>query len=384
MWQQEFTWFFALFHHEFRQGNLIAFEVLMALAFAHFFGFYNPKQLADFLNIPHQKLYAQVKDWSVYFLKEMLVRFMVKQAVEHLKPVMTKSVATRSRAGMTLSIDNSVMDRFGKLLRCTWSWYSGRFHKVIRGQDLLGIVLTINHIALPLHLVFCPKQGRYNTNKADLLIFMLSRLKAVFASEGIDLTTLPLTMDSWFVSQPLRERLHRLGFTKIIIAGKSNYTFTIAGTKQDASPWKKELVLHDATWGVDVSSCRVQAHSPTFGAITLFFFQKSTTRSYYLMNFSQVSMRGAEIWHIWKQHHVIECFWKILKSIFHIRSMQLQGDGLYTALLIKVLAYVLAIRVQAHRTFSKLTITQIMRNLSRDHDLKTLLTEHFHLPFLTT
>jgi hypothetical protein len=59
MWQQEFTWFFALFHHEFRQGNLIAFEVLMALAFAHFFGFFNPKQLADFLNIPPQKLYMQ-------------------------------------------------------------------------------------------------------------------------------------------------------------------------------------------------------------------------------------------------------------------------------------------------------------------------------------
>jgi hypothetical protein len=64
--------------------------------------------------------------------------------------------------------------------------------------------------------------------------------------------------------------------------------------------------------------------------------------------------------------------------------MQWQGDGLYTALLIKVLAYVLAIRLQAHRTFSTLTITQIMRNLSRDHDLNTLLTAHFHLPFLTT
>jgi len=87
----------------------------------------------------------------MYYLKEMLIRFMVKQAVEHLKPVMTKSAATRSRAGMTLSIDNSVMDRFGKLLRCTWNWFSGRYHKVIRGQDLLGIVLTINHIAVPLH-----------------------------------------------------------------------------------------------------------------------------------------------------------------------------------------------------------------------------------------
>jgi hypothetical protein len=382
MWQQEFTWFFALFHHEFRQGNRIAFEVLMALAFAHFFGFFNPKQLADFLDIPHQKLYEQLKDWSIYYLKEMLLRFMIKQAVEHLKPALEKSAATQSRAGLTLSIDNSVMDRFGKLLRCTWNWYSGRYHKVIHGQDLLGVVLTINQIALPLHLLFCAKQGRYNTNKADTLIFMLSRLKAAFAREGIDLTKIPMTMDSWFVSQPLRQRLHSVGFTKIIIAGKSNYTFTIDGKKQDASQWKKALILHDSTWGIDVPSCRVQGDSPTFGSIILFFFQKSTTRSYYLMNFSTVAMRGAEIWHIWKQHHLIECFWKILKSIFHIRAMQLQGHGLYTALLIKVLAYLLALRLQAHRPFSKLTITQIIRTLRRNHDLGSLLTEHFHLPFL--
>src|SRR2546429_5667674 len=108
----------------------------------------------------------------------MLIRFMVKQAVENLKPVLDKSAATRSRAGMTLSIDNSVMDRFGTLLRWTWSWLSGRYHKVIRGQDFLGIVLTVHHIAVPLHLLFCPKQGRYNTNTADVFIFMLTRLKA--------------------------------------------------------------------------------------------------------------------------------------------------------------------------------------------------------------
>jgi len=108
-----------------------------------------------------------------------------------------------------------------------------------------------------------------------------------------------------------------------------------------------------------------------------------TTRSSYLMNFSQVAMRGAEIWHIWKQHHLIECFGKILKSIFHIRSRQLQGNGLYTALLIKVFAYLWALRLQAHRPFSQLTITQLMRNLRRNHDLKDLLTTHFHGAFLT-
>ena len=157
MWQQEFTWFFAIFHQEFRKNDPIAFEVLMVLALAHLFGFYNPKQLADYLDIPHQRFYTELKGWSLYHVKKMLRLFMVKKAAEKLKPLINKSGSTRSRAGVTVSIDNSVMDRFGKLLRCTYNWFSGRHHKVIRGQDLLGIVLTINQIALPLHLLFCPK-----------------------------------------------------------------------------------------------------------------------------------------------------------------------------------------------------------------------------------
>src|SRR5918994_6242128 len=384
MWQQEFTWFFAIFHHEFRKNNPIAFEVLMVLAVANLFGFYNPKQLADFLEVPHQKFYTELKDWSLYHVKKMLLRFMVKKAAEELKPVLSKSAATRSRAGMSLSIDNSVMDRFGKLIRCTYSWYSGRYHNVIRGQDLLGIVLTINNMAFPVHLLFCPKQGRYHTKKADLLIFMLKQLKAAFHHEGIDITQLPLTLDSGYVSQELRERLHQLGFSHIIIAGKGNYVFTIDGQKWDASTWKKVLMLDDPKWGIDVPSYRTWGYSPTFGLLVLLFFRKSTTRSYYLMNFSQMALRGAEIWHIWKQHHVIECFWKIMKSIFQIRSMQLQGDGLYTALLIKVLAYLLALRLQADGGFAKLTITQIMRKLRREEELRDFLATHFHASFSIT
>ena len=384
MWQQDFTWFFTIFHQELRKNDPIAFEVLMVLALANLFGFYNPKQLADFLDIPHQRFYSELKGWSPYHVKKMLRLFMIKKAAEELKPVISKSGSTRSRAGVTLSIDNSVLDRFGKLLRCTYKWFSGRHHKVIRGQDLLGIVLTINQIALPLHLLFCPKQGRYHTTKADLLIFMLTQLKSDFNREGVDITQFPLTLDSGFVSEPLKKRLHQLGFTKIIIAGKGSYVFTIDSQKQKASEWKKDLTLQEPKWGIDVPSCRIRGESPTFGSLILFFFKKSTTRSYYLMNFSQHSLRGAEIWHMWKQHHVIECFWKIMKSIFHLRSMQLQGDGLYTALLIKVLAYLVTLHVQASGVFSKLTITQIMRKVRREEDLREFLEVHFHDPFSTT
>jgi hypothetical protein len=169
--------------------------------------------------------------------------------------------------------------------------------------------------------------------------------------------------------------------SKIVIAGKGNYVFTIDDQKWDASTWKKVLMLEEPQWGIDVPSCRIRGDKPTFGSLILFFFCKSTTRIYYLMNFSQRALRGAEIWHIWQQHHVIECFWKIMKSIFQIRFMHLQGDGLYTALLIKVFAYLLALRLQAQGVFSTLTITEIMRKLRREEDLRDFLVTHFHAPF---
>lgn len=89
------------------------------------------------------------------------------------------------------------------------------------------------------------------------------------------------------------------------------------------------------------------------------------------MNFSRHSLRGAEIWPIWKQHHHIDCLWKTLKSIFHIREMRLHGDGIYTALLLKVVAYLLAIRLEVQRAYSTFTITQVMRKR-----------EHYTIPLL--
>jgi hypothetical protein len=384
MLHKELKWFFIIFSSEFRKQPLKAFEMIMFLAIAHFFGFYNPKQIADYLGVPHQKLYNTIKELSLYSLKKMLMQFMVKQAVVQITPLLQKSNATKSRSGITLAIDNSVIDRIGRMLRCTWSWYSGRCKKVVNGQDLLGIVLTFNGIALPLHLLFCSKQGRANTDKPSLLLAMLKDLKEAFKKEGIDITAFPLTLDSWFVSCELKLQLHSLGFAKIIIAGKGNYTFTIENKKQKASEWKKTLKLVKEQWGVDVPSLRIKAISPTFGSIVLFFFEKSTTRTYYLMDFSKNSFRSAEIWHIWKQHHIIEHFWKILKSVLKIKSMQLHDDGLYASLLIKVMAYLLLIRLKLKKNFFKFSLTEIMRKIQRELDLKDILVEHFHLPIVVT
>jgi len=200
------TWFFTLFHQALRKNDPIAFEVRMVLALAHVFGFYNPKPWSDFLDIPPQSFSTALQGWRVSHGKKMLRLFMVKQAAEKRKPVMNQSRSTRSRAGGTVSIDNRVMDRCGKLVRWTSNWLSGRHHKVIRGQDFLGMVCTMNQMALPLPLLFCPQQGRHHTHTADWLLFLCTQLKADLNREGIAITQLPLTLDAGCVAEELKKR----------------------------------------------------------------------------------------------------------------------------------------------------------------------------------
>ena len=105
------------------------------------------------------------------------------------------------------------------------------------------------------------------------------------------------------------------------MAGQSHDPWTMDGKKPDASPWKKDRLLHDPPWGIAGPSGRIQGHRPTFGAMLRFVCQKSTTRSSYVMHVSRVAMRGAESWHMGKQPHLMEGFWQILQSLCPIRAM---------------------------------------------------------------
>ena len=82
--------FFIRFSQEFRQGNLEAFEVIMALAISHAYGCYNPKQWADYLGVSPQKIYLEISKWSLYRLKKVLLKMMVSQAAEEIKQIKKK------------------------------------------------------------------------------------------------------------------------------------------------------------------------------------------------------------------------------------------------------------------------------------------------------
>ncbi len=376
MLEQAFRWFLTTHSQILRKGQKQGFELLMVMSLTHLFGIYTPKELADYLDISFQSLYARLKSLSLYSLQKLMLGFMVKQAAQQLNEVLQKSGPTQSRARISLHGDDSVIERVGKQIRCTYSWYSGRFKQVMNGNDLLGLVLTINGQILPLHLIFVSKQGRANTSKPELLIKMLTELKELFAQEGIDITAFPLTLDSWFASEDLRQKLWSLGFENLVVAGKSPYVFTIQGQKNQAKDWKGQLNLQDPQWGVDVPHFRAKAESPTFGKVVLFFFAKSTTRVFYLMDLSRQPGRSAEIWNIWREHHRIEQFWRLLKSVFRLKTIQLRDDGLYAGLLIKVIAYLMVGRLLSQKAFKNLSVVQLLRKIRRECNL--LINQHFH------
>ena len=90
MLTNELNWFFWVFSKDFRLNSIEAFQTLIFLALAQFFGFYNPKELADYLGINSNILYRYLRSLSVYSIKTMLMKFMVKQTAEELKKVLKK------------------------------------------------------------------------------------------------------------------------------------------------------------------------------------------------------------------------------------------------------------------------------------------------------
>jgi len=374
--------FFVKFNQLFRSGKIEVFEPIMILAISHAYGCFNPKQLADFLGVNHQKIYTEISSWTPYKLKKVLKLMMINMAVEQLQIIEKKSNSTQSRANITLAIDDSVIDRVGKRLRCTFTWYSGRWKKVVNGQNMLGIILTMNGKAMPIGLKYCSKQGRKNTDKPSILIAMLKEIKEECLKENIDITKYPITLDSWYVSKTLKEQLYELGFTKIIVAGKGSYVFEGENFRGKGSEWKKRVDYQKNQWGIDVPCVRKKLLNPTFGELNLLFFQKSNSSCYLLMNLSSISLRAAEIWRIWAAHNIIEQFWKILKSVLKIAEMKLRKQGIYTGLLIKVIIYLMLLSIQFMPSFRRLSLTQIMRKIESTTRLLDVIKEHFHHDFL--
>lgn len=369
-------WFYRwLLYDKFRQNCDEAIEILLMLVVGHVFGYYTPNQLAQRLGLSKSQLYQELKQWSIFQWRRQLMVMGCEYALQRLQQLQGKSAATHSRMRITIGVDDTVVDRLGRVLALTYSWWSGRAKQVVQGQNILGLTLKIGREVIPLAVRPIGKQGRENTSKPEVFETLLDEVWAYFEAAGIKLTQYPISFDSWYGSEPLVTLLTKKGFTQIAIHAKSNWVFEIAGVRGPLSEHKRRIVLKEAQWGCgDTPVARCEAESPTFGKLLLLLFRQAGQVKAVMM-FGR-KLRACEILTIWKQHHGIEQFWRALKTVLQIRQMRLQGrEGVYATLAIKVTAYLLMMRV-AHK--SHLTLQQLQMEVSKSLDIEVFFNEHFH------
>ena len=366
-----------LLQTEFKRQSEDAIETFLMMIFGHVFGIFTPNHLAQTLKIEKKKIYRELKTWSPYQMRRMFCEFGSREAIKEIKRIEKMSPATKSRYRITLTIDDTVIDRMGRLIKMTYNWYSGRWKKTVKGQNIIGIAITIGNRVIPLSVRLVAKQGRGNTTKPEIFQQMLNELVELFQNEGIDLNEFPISFDSWYASTDLVELLRDgYHFNQILIHAKGNYIFTIDGTKGKLSGHKKEMELFSDQWGCSQTPvARKSGESPTFGTATLLFF-KAMNQIQCIMCFGR-KLRSCEILSIWHQHHGIEYFWRCLKSDFQYHCMRFRDKhGALLTLAIKVMAY-FAFNCLGFKT--TMTFRQISIYIQQHFDVCSFFCEHFHL-----
>ncbi|MCG9127377.1 transposase [Candidatus Poribacteria bacterium] len=200
------------------------------------------------MSIPKANLYRHLKGFSVYQWKSLLVRIGCSIAIQEIRETESKSASTKSRRCITISVDDTNVSRYGKLLSYCYNWWSKKHNSTIRGQNVLGITIKIGNMIIPLTIRIVGKQGRGNTDKPRLFHTMLKEVLDIFDAQGIDLRQYPITFDSWYGSKRLIQNLSELGFDRILFHGKSNYVMKINNENIKLSQHKKQIDLKPKRW----------------------------------------------------------------------------------------------------------------------------------------
>lgn len=361
-----------------RQDRSEFIDITMILIVGLLCGLFNPNQVAQQLDVSPNKLYSTLREMDARQWRALLEKLIFEAAIQELSNYESASAASRSRLQASLSIDDTLVKRLSEVLSYVWAWYSGQVKDVRRGQDLLAIVLKINGKILPLSLVWVSKQGRGPTNKPAILLREMKRLKELFGQAGVDITSLALSMDSWWASNPLSLELAEEGFSKQVICAKANLVFeTKEGRKK--LPLHREAIELKQGWGHSEPAKRVRAKSPTLGEVALIFFQRARSKAYALIA-PQRLMRSCEALRIWKNHQAVETFWKRLKRWLGLGQMQMRGrEGAWAELSLRVMAYLLAQEMMSEEVR---TIFQLTQHLRRESTFAELINKHFHSDLL--
>ncbi len=387
----------AILNASFRTLNDSTLETVLLLSFGMFVGAGNIYQVIQRLGVSKNGAYGSVKNVSVYLWRQLLQHRLYEVAIPLVLERLATSDATKSRDGLILAVDDSVIARIATELGYVWKWWSGQLKRVTDGQNVIALVLVLGDVIVPLDIRIVSKQGRGLKTKPEIYHEMLDAASARFGAAGIDLNVFKTTGDAAYLSGTIADVCHGtqgLESTESpvdavadpqtetetdpteadptspltgIFGGKSQYVFEIEGTRQKAGLWKKAFRDElEAGWGTDGQPVyRTAAESPTFGRVILVFYIPKGKRAVSYLIIVGRPLRSGEALHAYSFHHRIEEFWKLLKQTLHVGDMKLQGrSGAHACVGLKVIEFLLLNGMKQHlrklRRFRNVTINKLV------------------------
>jgi hypothetical protein len=284
------------------------------------------------------------KNWPSRLLHPLPKRSWLKRlrhlGLEVLVPlwrhVATKSPATQSRWQWTWGIDDAVFHQYGEPLRLVGRWWSGQQHRVLSGLDGLVLVVVVGDgkLVVPGDCALrrpdpvgagapCRDTRRWaRTMRAQRL--------AAWGRRGLVLPPPILTGESWFGDCQLMTHVRQQHQGTLLVEGQATDCFPVAdGRHVHGADLIEGLWRWRAhPWERGVRDVRLQATSPTYGAVTLVIVDDPGEDRFYLLCLETTLSGPPLIRRRWRRHW-IEFVFQVLKPLWATESCQAHSEDAY-------------------------------------------------------
>jgi hypothetical protein len=249
----------------------------------------------------------------------------------------SKSEATRSRWQWTWVGDDSVFKKYGEQLGLVGTWWSGQEHRVLSGIDGVLLVVVIGDGKLVVPVDFAIRRpdpmgpGAPCRDKLHWLQGMLDGRLAAFRRRGVALPPPMVVADSWFSDSKLMRHVATTHQGTFLVEGKSTYTFALPDGRQVKGedlqqqrdwPWRSSAQVPGVRYA------RLQATSPTYGAVTLIVVSAPREEQFYVICLA-TAISGPRLIRAWQRRHWIEYCFRTLKHLLVTDACQVHSEDAY-------------------------------------------------------
>ena len=247
------------------------------------------------------------------------------------------SAATRSRWQWTWVADDSVFKKYGDQLGVVGRWWSGQEKRVLSGIDgmLLVVVIGDGKLVVPVDFAIRrpdpPGPGGPCRDKLHWVQSMLDGRMAAFRRRGVALPPPIVVANSWFGDSKLMRHVATTHRGTFLVEGKSTYVFALADGRhcqghdlqtQSDWPWRSSPQVPQVRYA------RLQATSPTYGAVIIIIVHEPGADQYYLICLATV-ISAPRLIRAWKRRSWIEHCFRTLKHLLATGACQVHSEDAY-------------------------------------------------------